>query len=397
MEFRVLGPVRVLADGRLVPLKERKQRLVLALLLLDVNQLVPIDRLVDLLWLRDPPSSARRIVQAHVSRLRTTIEALDGGDAHLVRHGACYMLDCDPGRIDVHMFRALLDQARRTGDDRVKKAILHEALALWHGPALADAATDQLRGELCGGLDEARLVALEDRLDVELRLGNHASALDELTDLHARHPSRTRVAAQLMVALHRSGRSPEALRVYLRTTAWLREEFGVDPTAELDRLYTAILRADPAIDVPPEPAAAPQEPAAPPMDSVPPGPHDRRDVSGHGAGSGRSATRGTSRAQETSRPRRTVREKADFCADAELRRELELIAARRGVGAHALARQIIGEWVAAQRRPAPAPDNLVELTRHLDAARRVAATLARQTDPVADGAVAAGGSGTAVT
>lgn len=389
MEFRVLGPVRVLADGRLVPLKERKQRLVLALLLLDVNQLVPIDRLVDLLWIRDPPSSARRIVQAHLSRLRTTIEALDGDQAHVVRHGACYMLDCDPERVDVHLFRALLDQARRTGDDHAKVAILHRALALWRGPALADAATDHLRGELCSGLDEARLVAVEDRLDVELRLGHHTAALDELTDLHAKHPSRTRVAAQLMVALHRSGRSPEALRVYLRTSAWLREEFGVDPTADLDRLYTAILRADPAIDAPPKPAPPAPEPSAPPTNSVPPVPRHRPDASEHGAG--RPASGGGPRAQEMSRPRRAARQPAEVCVDSEVRRELEVIAARRGVGAPALVRQIIQEWLAAQHRPAPAPpDQLVELTRHLDAALRVAATLAHPSGPAGDGVVAAG-------
>ncbi|MDX2545368.1 AfsR/SARP family transcriptional regulator [Streptomyces sp. WI04-05B] len=257
MEFRVLGPVVALSDGRPVPLKERKQRLVLALLLLESNQLVPIDRLVDLLWQHDPPNSARRIVQAYLSRLRTMVERLDRERSRVIRYGSCYMLECEPHQVDVFRFRTLLDEARRIEDDHAKAAILHEAVSLWRGPALADAADDQLRRELCGGLEEARATAVEDRLDARLRLGQHVALLDELTDLHARHPTHTRVAAQLMTALYRSGRSSEALQVHLRTREWLRSELGIDPTADLDRLYTAILRNDPALDVPKPPAEPP--------------------------------------------------------------------------------------------------------------------------------------------
>lgn len=374
MEFRVLGPVQVLVDGRLVALKERKQRLVLALLLLDVNQLVPIDRLVDLLWMRDPPTTARRIVQAHLSRLRTTLEPLSREQAHLARHGTCYMMVCDPHRIDVHLFRALLDEARRTGDDHERAAILHRALALWRGPALADAATEGLRRELCSGLDEARLASLEDRLDVELRLGNHTAMLDELTDLHAKHPARTRTAAQLMVALHRSGRSSDALRVYLRTRDWLRTELGVDPTAVLDQLYTAILRGDPALDAP--------EPPPPPTASVSAA-RDLIDAPGD------SAIGSPSRAPEASRLQRPARMADMGGVDLDVRQKLELIAVQRGITAPALAQQIIEDWVAAQQRREPAPDRLGEMKQHLDAASRIAATLVSRTGPEPDGGAAA--------
>jgi ABC-2 type transport system ATP-binding protein len=369
MEFRVLGPVQVLVDGRLVALKERKQRLVLALLLLDVNQLVPIDRLVDHLWTRDPPVTARRIVQAHLSRLRTTLEPLSHEQAHLARHGTCYMMVCDPRCIDVHLFRALLEEARRTGDDHARAAILRRALALWRGPALADAATESLRRELCSGLDEARLASVEDRLDVELRLGNHTVVLDELTDLHAKHPARTRTASQLMVALHRSGRSSDALRIYLRTREWLRSELGVDPTAVLDQLYTAILRGDPALDAP--------EPPPPPTGSVP-APHDPTDSPGD------EAVGGPPRTPEASRLQRPVR-LADVGVDVDVRQKLELIATQRGVSAPALAQQIIEDWVAAQQRREPAPDRLDEMKQHLDAASRIAATLTSQAGPEVQG------------
>jgi ABC-2 type transport system ATP-binding protein len=388
MEFRVLGPVQVMTEGRLVPLKERKLRLVLALLLLDINQLVPMDRLVDVLWMRDPPSSARRIVQAHLSRLRTTLEALDGGQARLARHGACYVLACDPEHVDVHLFRALLNQARRTDDDHAKVVMLHRALSLWRGPALADVATDRLRRELCSGLDEARLATVEDRVDVELRLGHHTAVLDELTGLHARYPSRVRTAGQLMVALHRSGRSSEGLQVYLRTRKWLRSELGVDPTADLDRLYTAILRADPALDAPGPSPHGPKPPVSP-TGSVPAVPQDQFDVPGYGVVSGPLVPDGSSRAGEASRPRHLVGTAADMGVEIDVRRELELIATQRGVDSRVLAGQIIGEWVATQQRQVSPPNPLDELLRHLDEARQAAATMARQAEPGPDGVVAA--------
>lgn len=371
MEFRLLGPVQALTEGRVVPLKERKQRLVLAVLLLEANQLVPIDRLVDLLWMHDPPSSARRIVQAHLSRLRTTLEALDRA-TRLTRYGTCYMLVCEPESIDVHLFRGLLERARRTSDDRVRAEALLRASALWRGPALADAATDRLRRELCGGLEEARLAAVEDRVDAELRLGNHAAVLDDLTDLHTRHPTRIKPAAQLMTALHRSGRSSEALQVFLRTRDWLRTELGVDPTAELDRLYTAILRNDPALD-PPRPVP----------DAAPPG-SDALDGLGGLGGLAPTDVHGPARtaARAPGHPRYAPAVRPD------VDRELELIAAQRGVGVSALVRQIVEEWVLAQQWRVRSPDHLVELMRHLDEARQAAATLAHQTAHPLGGAAA---------
>lgn len=419
MEFRVLGPVQLWADGGPVPLKERKLRLVLALLLLDANQLVPIDRLVDVLWPHDPPHSARRIVQAHLSRLRTTLESLDRGQAQLARYGECYMLSCDPEIVDVHLFRALLSRARHTDDDYAKVDILRRALSLWRGPALADVATDGLRRELCTGLDEARLTAIEERIDVELRRGAHTVVLDELVDLHARHPSRSRVAAHFMVALHRSGRSSEALQVYLRTRQWLRAELGVDPTADLDRLYTAILRADPALDVPrsrpdggtsitaPMPptspmsmsmspsmsAMTPMSPMTPmstsmspsPLNAGPDGSVPSRETA---PASGRPG--GSPRVETDARAQRAARTAAESVTEADFRVELESMAAQRGVGVRALIQQILADWIdGQQKRPAAAPNHLDVLARNLEEASSAVAALVRQAEHGTDGGAAA--------
>ena len=241
MEFRLLGPVTAVDGGRDVPLGPPQQRLILAVLALEVNHLVPVEQLVTLVW-PDPPRTAAHAVQVCVSRLRAVLPdeiRLDGG-----RPG--YRLRADPLCIDAHRFRDLLERARAGVNDGTRVRLLDEALALWTGPALADVGTPEVRERLCRGLAEARLTALEDRIDARLRQGYHAQLLDELTGLVAREPVRERLVGQLMLALYRSGRAGEALRVYQQARRRLADELGLDPGAELRRLELEILRGTPA-------------------------------------------------------------------------------------------------------------------------------------------------------
>jgi DNA-binding SARP family transcriptional activator len=246
MEFRLLGPVEITMAGQQVKVGDRKQRLVCAVLLLASNQLVLIDRLMGLLWPDTPPPSARRTVQAHLSRLRVAL-ANAGGDAEgvaLERHGDFYQMTCDPRCVDVHEFRALLDRAKAS-DGEHRATLLDRALALWRGPALADAGTDEVRERLCHGLQESRLAAVEERAEIYLRLGRHLSLLDELTDLARHYPHRPRITAALMCALYRSGGTAGALATYHRARQRLNDELGLEPSPELQRLHLAILRGDP--------------------------------------------------------------------------------------------------------------------------------------------------------
>ncbi|HET7016078.1 MAG TPA: BTAD domain-containing putative transcriptional regulator, partial [Streptosporangiaceae bacterium] len=249
VEFGVLGPVQALIVGRSADLGERKQRLVLAMLALEVNKVIPVSRFADILWSDSPPNSSRRIIQAHVSRLRTALHeagaAADG--TALVRRGSGYLLATDPVSVDAHRFRFLVEDAELRTDDPGKVKVLTEALALWRGPALADAAPDDLRQHLCGGLEEARLMAVENLLETRLRLGHHLPVLDELTDLAALHPYRPRITRSLMLALYRAGRTADALRSFEVLRDRLRRELGLDPPAELTELHVAILRADPGL------------------------------------------------------------------------------------------------------------------------------------------------------
>ncbi|MEV4146777.1 BTAD domain-containing putative transcriptional regulator [Amycolatopsis sp. NPDC049691] len=245
MRFRVLGTVEASVDGAPVDLGSRKQRLVLAVLLLEAGRPVALDRLVDLLWPTAPPASARNTVQALVSRLRAVFRAAGGPE--LVTEGAGYVLRAEPETVDAHRFTALVGRAR-AADDETAVALLAEALALWRGDALAGAASAELADRLLAGLREAWWSALEDRIDAQLRLGRGRDVLAELTALVAAHPLRQRFVGRLMLALHREGRTDAALAAYRDLRTRLADDLGLDPAPELTRLQSAILAADPALD-----------------------------------------------------------------------------------------------------------------------------------------------------
>jgi DNA-binding SARP family transcriptional activator len=245
MEFRLLGPVTAVEAGREVPLGPPQQRFVLAALALEINRLVPVERLVGLLW-QDPPRTAAHAVQVCVSRLRSVL-----GDVELAGGRSGYRLLADPLCVDAHRFRDLVDRARTAPDDATRVARYDTALALWSGPALADVGTPEVRERLCHGLTEARLTALEERTDARLRLGHHAELLAELAGLVAAEPVRERLVGQLMLALYRSGRTGAALDVYQRARRRLADEFGLDPGTDLRRLEVDILRGASALDLAP--------------------------------------------------------------------------------------------------------------------------------------------------
>ncbi|MEQ0565560.1 BTAD domain-containing putative transcriptional regulator [Amycolatopsis sp. NEAU-NG30] len=263
MEFRVLGAVEATADGVPVDLGSRKQRLVLAVLLLEAGRAVSLDRLVDLLWPTAPPASARNTVQALVSRIRAVFRAAGGPE--LASDGRGYVLHAGPDTIDAHRFTALVRRARAAGDEDAV-TLLDEALALWRGDALAGAASADVAERLLAGLHEARWSALEDRIDAQLRLGRGRDVLAELTALVAAHPLRQRFVGQLMLALHREGRTDAALAAFRALRTRLATELGLDPAPELTRLEAAILAADPALTATPEPPPEPVRPAQLPHD-----------------------------------------------------------------------------------------------------------------------------------
>lgn len=243
MELLLLGPVQAAVDDRPVDLGVRRQRLVLAVLALEVNKTVTIDRLIELLWLRDPPATARGIVHTCISGLRAVL-ATSGTAARIMRDGSGYRLTCDPDHIDAHRFRTLIAQARHSRDKQ-RITMLTEALALWRGPALAGTAPEEVRARLCAGLEEAKLTAAENLLEVRLRLGRDDDLLEDALSMAADHPFRPRPVRALMKTLQQAGRVAEALETYRRFQRNLCEDQGLDPPPDLRELYMKILRSEP--------------------------------------------------------------------------------------------------------------------------------------------------------
>jgi DNA-binding SARP family transcriptional activator len=247
VQFRLLGAVEAYSRGQRLDLGPRRQRFVLAVLALEAGQEVPIDRLVRLAWPASAPPTARHAVHVCVSRLRRVLAGAGAPEqgVDLLTRGSGYLLRVEPGQVDAHLFRQLVRQARETTCDAEKIVLLDRALGLWRGPALSGAAPDEIRGQLCHALDEARLAAAEQRVEAGLRLGRHTELVAELVELTELFPLRERLVWQLMVALYRSGRRSDALLVYRRTRSLLANELGLDPGADLQQLELAILRADP--------------------------------------------------------------------------------------------------------------------------------------------------------
>jgi DNA-binding SARP family transcriptional activator len=243
VEFRLLGPLEVADHGRPVALGGGKQRSLFALLLLNANEVVSKERLIDELWGESPPATVAKSVQIYVSRLRKQL-----GDGRLVTRAPGYLLRLEPAELDLDRFQALVADA--DGADPVTAAgKLRAALALWHGPPLADLAYEPfVQGEIAR-LEELRLTVLEQRIEADLAAGRHAELVGELEGLIRRHPARERLSGQLMLCLYRCGRQAEALEAFRATRAALVDELGIEPGRALRDLHEAILRQDPALDL----------------------------------------------------------------------------------------------------------------------------------------------------
>ena len=258
LRFCLLGPVQVLARGHTVPIGGTGMRGVLAMLLLEPNQVVPLDRIVDVLWSHEPPASARTMVQGYVSRLRQCLAAIDvdgvADDVRIATVPPGYRLEVDEGLIDVTIARSLLAEARGTTAAR-RAELLRQAHALWRGTELAD-----LAGRLTAPeLTELRLAVLEARFDADLELGRHHEIIGELTPLVDEQPFRERLVGQLMLALYRSGRRATALAAYQRFAHRAADQLGMDPGPQLRGLHIRVLRDDTTLLEPsPEPVIAPR-------------------------------------------------------------------------------------------------------------------------------------------
>lgn len=256
--FGVLGALTIESPpGRWLSLRGDHQRSLLAVLLLNANSSVPVDALVETLWPDTPPKSYTSNLHTYVSRLRARIEGLE-----IERDAHGYRLLVEPEDLDLLAFReatAAGRRAARAGDPAAAAGYFRRALAKWRGPVLSGLHVPHCDADIAR-LESERLAVFEDCADAELSDGRHSELTSELQAMISEHPLRERLAAQLMIALHRAGRQADSLAVYrdLRTT--LVEELGVEPGAEVRRVHAAVLRGEEPM--PGAGAAAPAQPVA---------------------------------------------------------------------------------------------------------------------------------------
>lgn len=247
MEFRVLGPLDVQDGDRSVPLGGFRQRLVAAVLILYADRALSTDWLVDAVWGEEPPRTARKTLQVYVSRLRHVL----GQDViEATSHG--YMLRLSPGNLDSERFERLAEQGGQLlgTDPGAAAGVFRRSLALWRGSPWGELGNHPAIQPEAQRLRELRLSVLGDRISADLESGHAHGLIGELKGLVEEHPLREGFRLKLMLALYRSGRQADALRLFKETSRVLGDELGIEPSRDLRDLEEQILLQDPAIDGP---------------------------------------------------------------------------------------------------------------------------------------------------
>jgi len=252
MEFRILGPLEVLAEGEPVALGGSKQRALLAVLVLHPGETLTADRLIDELWGEEPPATAAKALQVHISRLRKALAAAGPAEVIATRENG-YALAVAREAVDAFQFETLLADARRAREgSRSRRAaeLLEEALGLWRGEALVDLAYEPFAQREAARLEDLRLGGVEDLIDAKLALGRHTEVIGQLEQLIADNPYRERLRAQLMLALYRADRQADALQAFQQARRVLVDELGIEPGERLRALEHAILGHEPGLGLP---------------------------------------------------------------------------------------------------------------------------------------------------
>ena len=244
MEFRLLGPLAVVDDGRDLAPRRAQQRMVLAILLMRRNAVVPVDDLLDALWGDDPPETAQTALHVHVSALRKAL-----GQQRIETRAPGYVLRVDASEVDVERLESTLAAARATRTPAERLELLRGALALWRGEPLGEFRDQPFAQAAISGIAELGAAMIEERIQAELDLGRHAELVAELERRVRAQPLRERLRGQLMLALYRSGREADALHAYQDGRRHASEELGLDPGAPLQLLERQILARDPALDL----------------------------------------------------------------------------------------------------------------------------------------------------
>lgn len=250
IHFRILGPIEYTGGNRTEPLAGRQSARLLALLLVHANRALSHDEMIEMLWsdhARD--ADAKRRLQVAIVRLRRALGAEGERSVQTVAGG--YRLTLEPGSLDADVFASQIAQGRRALDantPQLASELLSSALALWRGPPLAEVTFEPFAQSEIRRLEGLRLIALEARIDADLKLGRHADVALELEGLVAAHATQESFVRQLMLALYRCGRQSNALEAFQRARRRLAEELGLQPGPVLRAMEASVLAHDPELD-----------------------------------------------------------------------------------------------------------------------------------------------------
>ncbi|MGX1222393.1 DNA-binding SARP family transcriptional activator [Streptomyces ambofaciens] len=260
MQIHVLGPMTILGDDLEPVVLAPKPRRLLALLAVNADSAISVNALVQELWGDNPPRTATATIQTYIGQVRRTIAEALGKSANevaeeiLVTEGGSYVLSTQGVALDIteyEMLTAAGNAAVQRGEFVEGSDLLHQAVALWRGPALVNVEAGELLGARIVHLDESLLCTLEHRIYADLQRGAHHTLVPEITELTARHPLHENFHRHLMLALYRCGRRAESLAVMRRLRARLVEELGLEPSPFLVQMEQDILRGEPSLDMHP--------------------------------------------------------------------------------------------------------------------------------------------------
>jgi len=252
LRFQVLGPLQAWRGDATLKLGPVQQRVVLAVLLLQQNRPIGRQQMINAVWGEAEPRCAANLLHRHVSGLRRVLEPdrpARAAPGQLAWTDTGYLLSVPAGRLDLEIFDREVDRARKArteGDLSVAADGLRSALALWRGPACEGLASPFLDAQR-DRLGERLIGIVEERIELDLAIGDHADLIPELRHLITEHPLRERLYGLLMLALYRSGRRADALAAFQDVRVLLREELGVDPATPLQQLHQQILAGDPEL------------------------------------------------------------------------------------------------------------------------------------------------------
>jgi predicted ATPase/DNA-binding SARP family transcriptional activator len=253
LRIDLLGPVEAWVDGRPVALGGQRPRTLFAVLALMRGRVVSTEELIDELWGDDPPARARDSLQMHVSRLRKALSEAGADGGRLVSQAGGYRLVVHPGERDVDRWQAALGRARRTraaGEPATARTGIEQAQGLWRGQPLGGVAANDVLAAERARLEEERLGAIIEGIELDLELGRHGELLGQLEALVIAHPFKERLVELQMLALYRSGRQADALAAFHAARTRFVEELGIEPAQDLRELHADVLQRSPELSPP---------------------------------------------------------------------------------------------------------------------------------------------------